>query len=138
MALRRVVRFVDDFGEGEAAETVVFGLDGVDYEIDLSAGHAARLRAALDRYVAAARMVGDSGPGQAARVRDAAARLRQAPRPPVPDAVPPREAVPDAVPPREAVPGAGPILAAPPVPTHTNAVIRVDFSDRPAQRTADG
>jgi hypothetical protein len=52
--------FIDDL-DGSAAEgTVRFGLDGAEYEIDLSAGHAKELRDALARYVDAARRVGGS------------------------------------------------------------------------------
>jgi len=49
--------FIDDL-DGSAAEgTVRFGLDGTEYEIDLSAGHARELRDALARYVNAGRRV---------------------------------------------------------------------------------
>jgi hypothetical protein len=44
----------------EADDTVRFGLDGTDYEIDLSAKHAQALRDALARYVYAARRAGGS------------------------------------------------------------------------------
>jgi Lsr2 len=51
---------IDDL-DGSAAEgTVRFGLDGAEYEIDLNAGHAKKLRDALARYVEAARRVGGS------------------------------------------------------------------------------
>src|SRR5689334_15037984 len=50
--------FIDDL-DGSAAEgTVRFGLDGVEYEIDLSAEHSRELRDALARDVGAARRVG--------------------------------------------------------------------------------
>jgi hypothetical protein len=49
--------FIDDIDGGEAEGTVRFGLDGTDYEIDLSAKHAAALRKALAKYVDAARRV---------------------------------------------------------------------------------
>jgi len=42
-------------GRGPAEGTVRFGLDGTEYEIDLSAQRARALRGALARYVAAAR-----------------------------------------------------------------------------------
>src|SRR5271167_3667137 len=46
---------IDDL-DGSAAEgTVRFGLDGTEYEIDLSEDHAKDLRDALARYVSAAR-----------------------------------------------------------------------------------
>jgi chorismate mutase len=46
---------IDDIDGGEADETVRFGLDGVQYEIDLSEAHALELRTALAEYVGAAR-----------------------------------------------------------------------------------
>lgn len=49
-----VVMF-DDIDGGDAEETVAFGLDGTDYEIDLSANNAAGLREALAQYVGSAR-----------------------------------------------------------------------------------
>jgi hypothetical protein len=50
--------FIDDLDGGEAAGTVRFGLDGTEYEIDLSAEHARELREALARYVRAGRRAG--------------------------------------------------------------------------------
>ncbi|SIJ06018.1 Protein lsr2 precursor [Mycobacteroides abscessus subsp. bolletii] len=45
MAKKVTVRTVDDLdGEDPAAETVQFCLDGITYQIDLSADHAAKLR----------------------------------------------------------------------------------------------
>ncbi|WP_018334074.1 Lsr2 dimerization domain-containing protein [Actinomycetospora chiangmaiensis] len=58
MATRTTVTLVDDLDGGTAEETVGFGLDGAVYEIDLSAANAGELRAALERYVAAARRTG--------------------------------------------------------------------------------
>lgn len=56
MAQRVETVLVDDLdGVSVAAETVQFALDGVAYEIDLSAAHAAEFRAALNAYVGAAR-----------------------------------------------------------------------------------
>jgi hypothetical protein len=55
MARRTVVEQTDDLDGSPAKETVSFGLDGVDYEIDLSARNAARLRSELERYQAAGR-----------------------------------------------------------------------------------
>jgi hypothetical protein len=45
----------DDIDGGEAAEKIHFGLDGAQYEIDLSEDNAAKLRDALAPYVAHAR-----------------------------------------------------------------------------------
>jgi hypothetical protein len=61
--------FVDDLDGSEAEGTVRFGLDGAEYEIDLSAGHAQALREALAPYVSAARRSGGGArrPVRAAR-----------------------------------------------------------------------
>ncbi len=62
MAQRTVIRLVDDLDDtvivDGAGETVNFALDGRQYEIDLTNDHADEMRAALDRYVRAARQVG--------------------------------------------------------------------------------
>ena len=55
MAQKVKIILIDDIDGGEADETVRFGLDGVQYEIDLSETHASELRAALADYVGAAR-----------------------------------------------------------------------------------
>ncbi|MGX2996200.1 histone-like nucleoid-structuring protein Lsr2 [Streptomyces sp. JNUCC 64] len=55
MAQRVVVTLHDDIDGGEAAETIVFGLDGKSYEIDLNQANARRLRKALAPYVHAGR-----------------------------------------------------------------------------------
>ena len=62
MAQKVQVSFVDDLDGSEAEGTVRFGLDGAEYEIDLSAGHAAALRDVLSAYVGHARKT--SGAGQ--------------------------------------------------------------------------
>jgi hypothetical protein len=80
MAQRTVVRLVDDLDDTEivdgAGETVNFALDGRQYEIDLTNEHADDLRAALDRYVRAARKVG--GRQTRARARATGARATAA------------------------------------------------------------
>lgn len=55
MAQKVHVVLVDDVDGSQADETVKFGLDGAQYEIDLSSAHAAELRAALATWVKAAR-----------------------------------------------------------------------------------
>jgi hypothetical protein len=50
--------FIDDLDGGEAGGTVRFGLDGTDYEIDLSEKHSEELHTALATYVDHARKVG--------------------------------------------------------------------------------
>ena len=49
---------VDDVDGVTADETVTFALDGVVYEIDLTADHAAELRAAFAHWVANTRVSG--------------------------------------------------------------------------------
>ena len=58
MAQRTILELVDDLDGGKADETVTFALDGVEFEIDLSADNAARLRDALAEFVGHARRVG--------------------------------------------------------------------------------
>ena len=58
MARKIQTLFIDDLDGSEADSTVRFGLDGTDYEIDLSTEHAQALRDALERYVTAARRAG--------------------------------------------------------------------------------
>ena len=55
MAQKVHITLEDDLDGSEAAETVSFGLDGKTYEIDLNDKHAATLRDALAKYVAAGR-----------------------------------------------------------------------------------
>jgi hypothetical protein len=58
MAQKVNIVLVDDIDESEAAETVTFGLDGTNYEIDLNKKNAAALRDALAPYVGHARKLG--------------------------------------------------------------------------------
>ncbi|BBE21315.1 Lsr2 family protein [Arthrobacter sp. MN05-02] len=51
MAQRVQVELVDDLNGEEAQETVRFGIDGTDYEIDLTAENAEKLRSTLSEYV---------------------------------------------------------------------------------------
>jgi hypothetical protein len=55
MAQKIQTLFIDDLDGSQADGTVRFGLDGIDYEIDLNPEHAQQLRDALARYVDAAR-----------------------------------------------------------------------------------
>jgi hypothetical protein len=66
MAQRVQIVLEDDLDGGVAAETVTFGLDGVSYEIDLTAEHAAELRDSFSRWVGHGRKVG-SGSGSGSR-----------------------------------------------------------------------
>ena len=57
MAQKLQTFFIDDLDGSEAEGTVHFGLDGTQYEIDLSTDHAKELRTALARYIDAGRRV---------------------------------------------------------------------------------
>jgi hypothetical protein len=63
MAQKVQTLLIDDLDGGQADGTLRFGLDGTDYEIDLSAKHAETLRKALAPYLDAARRT----PSSAAR-----------------------------------------------------------------------
>jgi hypothetical protein len=58
VAQRVQIILEDDYDGGEADETVSFGLDGAEYEIDLSSANAVELRNALAPWLAHARKVG--------------------------------------------------------------------------------
>lgn len=58
MARREIVQYVDDLDGGQAEGRVLFGLDGVQYEIDLSAANAEQLRTIMASYIDAGRRVG--------------------------------------------------------------------------------
>lgn len=58
MAQKTILELVDDLDGGPADETVAFTLDGAEFEIDLSAANAARLRDKLAEFVAHARRTG--------------------------------------------------------------------------------
>lgn len=58
MVSRTTVELVDDIDGKPAAETVTFGLDGREFEIDLSEKNAKALRRALEPWAGSARRVG--------------------------------------------------------------------------------
>ena len=58
MAQKHIVQLIDDLDGSEAEETVTFALDGNSYDIDLSAGNAAKLRDVLAVYIGNARRSG--------------------------------------------------------------------------------
>lgn len=55
MARQETVALTGDMDGAKAHETVMFGLDGVSYEIDLNSRKAAALRKSLSEFVAGAR-----------------------------------------------------------------------------------
>jgi hypothetical protein len=73
MAQKVQVILVDDIDGGEAEESVSFGLDGVNYEIDLSESNAAALREALAPWVGHARRTGGRAGGRRGASRSRAA-----------------------------------------------------------------
>jgi hypothetical protein len=59
MVQRTKITLIDDVdGETAADETIQFGLDGVQYEIDLGSAHADQLRASIWQWVDYARQIG--------------------------------------------------------------------------------
>jgi hypothetical protein len=69
MATKTVTELVDDIDGKPADETVSFGLDGVQYEIDLATDNAEALREALSPWAEAARRTGGRrGAGRPVRV----------------------------------------------------------------------
>jgi hypothetical protein len=58
MAQRVNVVLVDDIDGNDAVETVTFALDGVEYEIDLSAENADKLRESLSLFIGHGRRTG--------------------------------------------------------------------------------
>ena len=61
MAKQIITVLTDDLDGGDADRTIEFGLDGVNYTIDLSEKNAGKLRKALDPYLSAASKVGRIG-----------------------------------------------------------------------------
>ncbi|MUK02812.1 Lsr2 family protein [Vibrio cholerae] len=85
MAQRVQVQLVDDLNGEEAQETVRFGLDGSEYEIDLTTDNASELRSALSQYVNVARKAsggrrnqgGQRGSSTSRTKRDEVQKIRQ-------------------------------------------------------------
>lgn len=73
MARRTVVTLEDDVGGGPADVTLRFGIDGAEYEIDLSEKNAARFRNQLAPFIEHARRAGRRS---RRAVRTAASRQR--------------------------------------------------------------
>jgi hypothetical protein len=80
MAKQVITLLTDDLDGGEADRTVEFGLDGVNYTIDLSEKNAGKLRKALDPYLNVATRVGRSGGDARAARRGGAAGTGRASR----------------------------------------------------------
>ncbi|MFI7510867.1 Lsr2 family protein [Micromonospora aurantiaca] len=81
MAKQIIHKLVDDLDGGDADETVRFALDGVQYEIDLSASNAEKLRDLLALYTSHGTKIGRGGVavgGRAARISAGSASSRSA------------------------------------------------------------
>jgi hypothetical protein len=51
VAKQTITQLIDDIDGSEAEETITFGIDGANYEIDLNAKNAGKLRDALATYI---------------------------------------------------------------------------------------
>jgi len=67
MARKVIVALEDDLDGGPAEETVRFGFDGADYEIDLSNKNASTFRQQLTPFIEHARKAGRGHPRRPAR-----------------------------------------------------------------------
>jgi hypothetical protein len=67
VAQRTQILYVDDIDGSQAEGTVRFGLDGADYEIDLSKKHADQFARQVAPYIAAARKVSSARAGRSPR-----------------------------------------------------------------------
>jgi Lsr2 len=79
MAQKVTVELEDDLDSGPADETVRFGVDGSDYEIDLSKRNAAALRRKLAPFIEHARKAGRGArrrPGRTASGRERSGDIR--------------------------------------------------------------
>ncbi len=76
MAKQVITVLTDDLDGGDADRTVEFGLDGVNYTIDLSEKNAGKLRKALDPYLSVATRVGRTGASSRIAAGTAAAPSR--------------------------------------------------------------
>ena len=61
MAKQVITVLTDDLDGGDADRTIEFGLDGVNYTIDLSEKNAGKLRKTLDPYLTVASRTGRTG-----------------------------------------------------------------------------
>ncbi|MFJ2006711.1 histone-like nucleoid-structuring protein Lsr2 [Streptomyces chartreusis] len=66
MAQQTIIQLLDDLDGSEASETIVFGLDGKTYEIDLNDKNATKLRKALEPYVDKGRKLNQTRGGKRA------------------------------------------------------------------------
>ncbi|KNX35915.1 histone-like nucleoid-structuring protein Lsr2 [Luteipulveratus halotolerans] len=77
MAQKVQVLLIDDVDGSEAAESLTFGLDGVTYEIDLSASNADQMRHSFEGWIANARRVGGRKNSSRTSRRDELHKVRE-------------------------------------------------------------
>ena len=81
MAQRVQVQLIDDITGEEAEETIAFGLDGITYEIELTAVNARQLREQLRPYLESGRRIsGRAGSRRGSETlggKDGVRRIRQ-------------------------------------------------------------
>jgi hypothetical protein len=76
MAKQVITVLTDDIDGGDADRTIEFGIDGVNYTIDLSEKNAGKLRKALDPYLTVASRIGRTNGNGRIAARAAAAPSR--------------------------------------------------------------
>jgi hypothetical protein len=76
MAKQVITVLTDDLDGGDADRTIEFGLDGINYTIDLSDKNVGRLRKALDPYLTVAAKAGRTNGNSRIASRAAAAPAR--------------------------------------------------------------
>ena len=76
MAKQVITVLTDDLDGGDADRTIEFGVDGVNYTIDLSEKNPGKLRKALDPYLTVAARAGRTGTHGRIASRAAAAPAR--------------------------------------------------------------
>ncbi|TFD53548.1 Lsr2 family protein [Cryobacterium frigoriphilum] len=74
MSQKLVKLFVDDLDGSEANETIRFGFEGVNYDIDLSAANAQEMRDTMRPFVENARRVARAAASRTAASRTAGTR----------------------------------------------------------------
>jgi hypothetical protein len=76
MAKQVITVLTDDLDGGDADRTIEFGLDGINYTIDLSDKNAGKLRKALDPYLTVAAKAGRTNGHSRIAARTTAAPAR--------------------------------------------------------------
>lgn len=77
MARKVITHYVDDIDGSDAEGTVLFSLEGVSYEIDLSADNKEKLSEALKPYIEAGRKTGGRrSSGSSSRGKSDSAAIR--------------------------------------------------------------